>query len=134
MGALTFVTAVFVLLFGWFIHLAYKHLMRQREYCGVTIFECTAICIATIPGLVGCASGWIGFAFPLPLIVALPMSLALIGNESCGWQPPIAFVKGELELTSPSFMTAWLVGNVVVIGLLYFSKISSQRLRSRRMR
>ena len=133
MPIITIAFSVAVLLFGWLIHVAYMRAMRRRGYGGVTIAEGAIISIATMPGLGGCASGWIGFAFPLPLIAGLPISLALIGNENCGWWSPTVFIKGEPDLAPPIFLFAWFVSNLVIIGVLYFSKVSSRRLRSRRM-
>ena len=73
--------------FGALIHVVYKAFYRNRTYPGLTRFEIGVISIGSIPGFAGCASGWIGFGFPVPLILGVPLDvfIHLRGMSGCDW-------------------------------------------------
>jgi len=116
MIAYTLIMVAIVLLVGVTIHLLYKYIFRRGKYRGLTFFEGMIILISSIPGLAGCASGSIGFAFPLPLIMGLPLHLLFLDNKKCGW----------LMVSNLYFLMVWIVSNLIVLVLLYFYKIRTR--------
>ena len=121
------IVATLVLVFGTIIHLLYKPVFSGKRYRGITIGESLLIIFGSIPGLAGCAAGWSGFGFPLPLIVGLPLQLAFIGSEDCGWSQSLIFDDPYLTHKFASFPVAWAGANFILLGLLYFLKLRANK-------
>ena len=113
---------------GVLIHLAFRLALRKRGYRGVSAFEATVILIGTIPGLGGCARGWAGFGFPMPLVVGLPLSLALLGDPDCGWWQGVLSLDLDFMREFWAFPAAWLLANALLISALYAFKARKARL------
>ena len=121
------VVSVFTLIFSVAIHFVYKMYRRKKGYSGITLIEGLFICIGSVPGLGGCASGWVGFGVPLPLIIGMPLHVVLLGSESCGWAQSLIFDDPSLTKKFISFPIAWALTNVLIIMILYASKINSNK-------
>lgn len=118
------VVSVFTLINSVAIHFAYKAIKRKRGYTGITLVEGLFIWVGSIPGLGGCAVGWAGFAVPLPLILGVPLHIALLGSESCGWIQSLLFDDPYLTKKFASFPIAWGLTNSIITALLYAYKIN----------
>ena len=123
MISLAILVSVFTLINGVAIHFAYKAIRRKRGYTGITLVEGLFIWVGSVPGLGGCAVGWAGFAVPLPLILGVPLHIALLGSESCGWTQSLIFDDPYLTRKFVSFPIAWGLTNSIITALLYTYKI-----------
>jgi hypothetical protein len=123
MISLAILVSVFTLINSVAIHFAYKAIRRKRDYTGITLVEGLFIWVGSVPGLGGCAVGWTGFTVPLPLMLGVPLHIALLGGESCGWTQSLIFDDPYLTRKFVSFPIAWGLTNSIITALLYTYKI-----------
>ncbi|WP_460237142.1 hypothetical protein [Aurantivibrio plasticivorans] len=119
---LAFLVAMLVFVFAVIIHLLYRYVFRRGKYEGITFLEVAFISVGSVPGLAGCAIGWAGFGFPLPLIIGLPLNLIFLGNKECGWWPPLMLNDLQLISKFASLFIAWFLANLLVVGVLFYFK------------
>lgn len=118
------------LIAGLIIHKLYGAVFRKRNYTGITLTESIIILIGSIPGFAGCAAGFVGFMFPLPLLIGFPLKIISLFTSYCGWYFALNVDFFYIESILDSYFFAWMFTCLLLIIILYlikFKKITVSR-------
>jgi len=134
LATLSLVTLIWLMLFGFIIHMIYKCWFLRSRYKGVTIVEALFIFIGVFPGLAGCGSGSVGLVFPLPIIFGGIFNLLTLKNKKCGWTPTL-WKDGEYfptnfeQLYNAEYLVVFLVFVFYILMLWHIVRlgIANQR-------